>query len=156
MTTNDIMVIGAVAISVVSIIVSVINMVKYSNLSRKYKILMRGIDGQRLDDVLEKKLQDIEDTVNKTKENSAEIEIIMEKMRSCVSKVGLSKYDAYNGMGGLLSFALVMLDEKDNGFSINSMHGQEGSYIYIKEIKDGKSDVPLADEEKNALQAAME
>ena len=67
----------------------------------------------------------------------------------------LVKYDAFNEMGGKLSFSLAMLDVKNNGFIINAMHTREGCYTYIKEIIDGNSVIVLSGEEQEALNNAM-
>ena len=49
-----------------------------------------------------------------------------------------------------------MLDEKNNGFLINSVHSTTaGTYTYVKKITDGKTDVELAEEENAALAEAM-
>jgi len=58
-------------------------------------------------------------------------------------------------MGGKLSFSLVMLDNRNNGYIINSMHSREGCYTYIKEIINGKSYIDLGDEERKALDQAL-
>ena len=73
-----------------------------------------------------------------------------------VQKVGLVKYDAFNEMGGKLSFSLAMLNESDNGFVLNAVHSREGCYTYIKEIIDGNSIITLAEEEQEALKMAKE
>ena len=54
-----------------------------------------------------------------------------------------------------MSFALALLSDKNTGFVINAMHSREGCYTYIKEINDGKANVLLAKEEKEALDAAL-
>ena len=76
-------------------------------------------------------------------------------MKSTFQKVGLVKYDAFQEMGGKLSFSLALLNETNDGFIINAMHSREGCYTYIKEIIDGNSVITLADEEKEALDMAM-
>ena len=58
-------------------------------------------------------------------------------------------------MGGQLSFALAMLDRKNNGFLLNTVHNREGSYTYVKEILDGKSEINLSEEEEKALNKAI-
>ena len=69
--------------------------------------------------------------------------------------MGLEKYDAFNEMGGKLSFSVCLLDNRDNGFILNAMHTREGCYTYIKEIIDGNSIVVLSAEEQKALDAAL-
>ena len=58
-------------------------------------------------------------------------------------------------MGGKLSFALTLLDKKNNGFVINAMHSREGCYTYIKEIINGESFIALGEEEQQSLNRAM-
>ena len=48
-----------------------------------------------------------------------------------------------------------MLDEKNNGYILNIVHGREGSYTYTKEIIGGNSIVQLGEEEMQALDEAL-
>ena len=70
-------------------------------------------------------------------------------------KFGIVKYDAFNEMGGKLSFAIAMLDGNNSGWIINAMHSREGCYTYIKEIIKGESYIELAEEEAEALDKAI-
>ena len=65
------------------------------------------------------------------------------------------KYDAFNEMGGKLSFAIAMLDGNNSGWIINAMHSREGCYTYIKEIIKGESYIELSEEEAEALDKAI-
>ena len=65
------------------------------------------------------------------------------------------KYDAFNEMGGKLSFALAFLDNNNNGWIMNAMHSREGCFTYAKEIVKGESYVELAEEEAEALDRAI-
>ena len=68
---------------------------------------------------------------------------------------GIVKYDAYQQMGGDLSFSMALLDEENNGFIMNSVHSTEGCYTYTKEVRDGRCDLELGNEEKIALEKAV-
>ena len=70
-------------------------------------------------------------------------------------KIGIVKYDAYQQMGGLLSFSLALLDEDNNGLILNSVHSTEGCYTYTKEVVYGECKLELSNEEKVALDQAM-
>ena len=69
--------------------------------------------------------------------------------------MGIVKYDAFNEMGGKLSFTITLLDGKDNGFILNSMHSRDGCYNYVKEIVNGQSYIELSEEEAESLEKAM-
>ena len=49
----------------------------------------------------------------------------------------------------------TLLNEKNSGFILNSVHSTEGCYTYIKEIKSGSCEIDLSNEEKKALSQAM-
>lgn len=76
-------------------------------------------------------------------------------MESTFQKIGIIKYDAFNQMGGNLSFCLALLDENNNGFILNSVHSTEGCYSYTKQITKGQCKIDLGKEEAEALQMAM-
>ena len=76
-------------------------------------------------------------------------------MEKTFQKVGIIKYDAFNQMGGKLSFCLALLDENNNGFILNSVHSTEGCYSYTKQIVEGKSKIDLGKEEEEALKMAI-
>jgi hypothetical protein len=59
-------------------------------------------------------------------------------------------------MGGNQSFVLAMLDNNNNGFIISSIFSEEGSRIYTKTIKKGKSDFSLSKEEIEAIEKAID
>lgn len=87
--------------------------------------------------------------------NKKDIDILCKKFENAFQKIGLIKYDAFNQMGGQLSFCLALLNENNNGFILNSVHSTEGCYTYTKEIKRGECSISLGDEEKKALEMAM-
>ena len=83
------------------------------------------------------------------------IKDIQKRMEYCYQKLGVVKYDAFSQMGGQLSFCLALLNEKDDGFILNSVQSSEGCYTYTKEVKKGECAITLGEEEKKALDQAM-
>lgn len=90
-----------------------------------------------------------------TEKNKKDIRTLFRNMESTIQKVGIVKYDAFNQMGGKLSFSLALLDENNNGFVLNSVHSTEGCYTYTKEIIKGECNIELGKEEAQALSQAM-
>ena len=118
---------------------------KYNRLKRGYTVFMRGKDGRNLEESIIKKFAEIEESIRR----------INKKIKKNYQKVGIVRYDAFQEMGGNLSFALTMLDEENSGWIFNSMHSRDGCYTYIKEIVKGESYVELAEEEKESLEHAI-
>lgn len=147
--------IGLAGISLVLLILVIIQMIQIGNLKKKYKKFMGGKDVKSLEDKLKTIVEDNKYIIELSTENKKNIKEINKEMEISFNKVGIVKYDAFNQMGGKLSFCLALLNEKDNGFIMNSVHSSEGCYTYIKEIKAGICNIDLGNEEKQALSEAM-
>ena len=128
---------------------------KYDRLKNSYNSFMRGKDGKTLEESILTKFSEIDGLAKLTKQNRQDVKDIYRKMEKDFKKLGIVKYDAFNEMGGKLSFALAMLDGNNSGWVINAMHSREGCYTYIKEIVKGESYVELAEEEAEALDRAI-
>ncbi len=72
-----------------------------------------------------------------------------------MTKYGIVKYDAFDDVGGKLSFVLSMLDQNNTGFVLNAIHSRENCFLYIKEIVKGESYIMLSEEEVEALRRAV-
>ena len=129
--------------------------VKYNRLRSSYQTFMRGKDGKTLEESMKEKFQEAETLIKITKQNRADIRDINKRLDSNYQKMGIVKYDAFNEMGGKLSFAIAMLDGQNNGWVMNAMHSREGCYTYVKEIVKAESFVELAEEEAEALDKAI-
>ena len=147
--------IGLAGISLVLLILVIIQMIQIESLKKKYKKFMGGKDVKSLEDKLKKIVEDNKYIIELSTENKKNIKEINKEMEFSFNKAGIVKYDAFNQMGGKLSFCLALLNEKDNGFIMNSVHSSEGCYTYIKEIKAGICNIDLGNEEKQALSEAM-
>ncbi len=151
----DYVVIGLAAVVLVLLILLIINMTKLSGLKKKYDIFMRGKTAKSLEDTLIYRLEQLDDLIKSNASNERNINSIFETLKNCFQKFGLVKYDALDEMGGKLSCALCMLNDKNDGFIINIVHSREGCYNYMKEIIDGNSIIGLSDEEAEALEKAL-
>ena len=128
---------------------------KYNRLKRSYSRFMRGSDGKTLEDNIRRHLEEMERIEELSGQNQMELRSLKEKISGSIQKTGLVQYDAFNEMGGKLSFSLALLNRKNDGFIINAMHSREGCYTYIKEVINGNSIIMLAEEEKEALEMAL-
>lgn len=152
---SDYIIIGLAVLLLILLILTIVNIIQMSKLKKRYRIFMSGKNAKTLEDVLTKRLDQVDDFIVSNQKNEKNIQQIFGTLKNTFQKIGLVKYDAFNEMGGKLSFSLAMLDQKNDGFIINAMHSREGCYTYIKEIIDGNSIIQLAEEEKEALDMAM-
>lgn len=73
-----------------------------------------------------------------------------------IQKFKLKRYNPYDDVGGDLSFTLSLLNGKNSGVLITSLHTRAGTRLYAKEIIAGKSELKLSKEEEVILQEVMD
>ena len=71
-------------------------------------------------------------------------------------KVALVRFNPFKELGGDQSFSMALLNGKNNGIVISSLHTREVTRVYSKAITGGKSDkYPLTEEEERVVKQAM-
>ena len=144
------------AILVVALLsTTIILLVKVNSLTKKYNVFMKGSDGKTLESTILSKFKEIDILRQESKYIAEKLNLTCETLVTAYQKIGVVKYDAFQELGGKMSFSLCVLDDEDSGFILTSMHTREGCYTYLKEIIKGKSFKILAEEERKALEEAM-
>lgn len=116
---------------------------------------MRGKDAETLEDLLINQIEDINLLKIEDKTNKENIRSINRNLRASFQKLGMVRYNAFNGMGGNLSFVIALLDYTNSGFILNSVHSREGCYMYLKRVDMGQTEILLGSEEREALEQAL-
>lgn len=124
-------------------------------LNRRYAMFMKGADGQSLERMFSQKLKEFERLARANEDISLEQRKLKSIMKKTLIKYGIVKYDAFDDVGGKLSFALAMLDAENTGFILNAIHSRDNCFFYIKEIVNGESYTLLSSEETDALRQAV-
>jgi uncharacterized protein DUF4446 len=79
-----------------------------------------------------------------------------ELAEGAVRHVGIVRFDAFEDMGGRLSFAAAFLDGHGDGLVITSINGRQDTRCYAKQIRNGTSSGHhLSDEERQAIREAL-
>lgn len=152
--TEMILIIALASISAILLIAVITLFVKMKNINKRLTTFMSGKSAISL----EESITILEEDNITLKEHAArskkEIKNLYKKLEFAYQKMGLVKYDAFQQMGGQLSFSLAMLDEHNDGFIINSVHSTDGCYSYTKAISNGECEMALGKEEQQALDIA--
>ena len=158
MTEREILIAVIVAVCVLciaSLIVAVIAIGRYRDLYRRYDLFMRGKDAESLEELILRQQEDIEELKEAKLTDREAMRVMNRNIRASIQKFGIVHYDAFEGMGGKMSFALALLDYTNTGMIINCMHSREGCFIYVKNVDAGSTYTPLGAEEKEALERAL-
>lgn len=128
---------------------------KITKLMKSYEKFMKGKNAENLAGAIEENFQQMDKLTLSHQRTELRVEEALHGITTTFHKLGIVKYDAFKEMGGNLSFALCLLDDTNTGFILNTMHGRDSSYSYIKEIIKGEAYATLGEEEKEALDKAI-
>ncbi len=140
---------------VILAVITVIMSMRLSRLTKKYQLFMRGRDGEAMETVFLDRFDEIERIAKQSNEMASDVQIIKSRFASTYTHYGIVKYDAFDDVGGKMSFALAMLDDNDTGVIINTIHSRDNCFLYLKEIVNGESYIMLSNEEMEALNYAV-
>jgi hypothetical protein len=79
-----------------------------------------------------------------------------ESIEAAVRNVGLVRYDAFEDVGGRLSFSCALLDEHGTGVVLTSINGRQETRVYAKPVTQGQSTYNLSREEEEAIRQALQ
>lgn len=143
-------------ITVLSIILLILNHLKLTKIKNEYSEFMKKLgNGKNIDENLKVYMDRVQKVEDLNKEIIQYCERLDKTVDTCIQKIGIVRYNAFKDVGSNLSFTLALLDNNNNGVVLNGIYSRDNSNIYAKPIKDGKSEYILSDEEKEAIEKAI-
>lgn len=76
-------------------------------------------------------------------------------LADAIRHVAVVRFDAFDDMGGRLSFSAALLDDAGDGLVLTSIHARSDSRAYAKGIKGGSCEHPLSPEEEQVIGFAL-
>ncbi|MBD3282580.1 MAG: DUF4446 family protein [Candidatus Portnoybacteria bacterium] len=122
---------------------------------KKIKIFLKGKKVKDFEEVISeqlKRMRGIERDISKLFDWNKKLQEISD---ISITKVGVVRFNPFKDTGGNQSFVIALLDKSNNGLVLSSLYTREGTRIYTKPVKEGKSSFHLSNEEENAIKEAI-
>ena len=143
-------------INILLLILYFCNLLKLHKINRNYKKFMKRLgNGNNIDKMLREYIDKVEEVDNKNEEIIAFCNKLDKDISLCIKKIGMIRYNAFKDTGSDLSFALALLNSNNDGVLLNGIYSREMSNIYAKQVKEGKVNSQLTEEERQALEIAI-
>jgi hypothetical protein len=94
----------------------------------------------------------VEETATRLEERMATAE---QRIDGCVAYTSLVRYDAMGEMSGQQSSTMALLDARRTGVVVSSILHRDQARVYVKQVREGESELELSPEEHQAIEAAM-
>jgi 5-bromo-4-chloroindolyl phosphate hydrolysis protein len=147
--------IGLLVLLIILLILVIVMLAKISKLNKRCNSFMRGKAGKSLEQDIVRLYEDNQILKTGMTENKRDIRSIRKQLTKAFQKIGIVRYNAFQTMGGNLSYSLSLLDENNDGFILNTIHSSEGCYSYTKDIVNGSCNIALSAEEQKAIDMAI-
>jgi hypothetical protein len=122
---------------------------------KTFQVITQGVSKQDLKSILESLLKNSEIENKKAQEILKKIDQLEKASTLNIQKIGLVRFNPFADTGGDQSFVIALLDGKDNGVVISSLHSRDVTRIYAKPIENSKAiRYELSKEEQEAIKKA--
>ena len=148
----------AVVATVLAVALAVVAALLASRLQRLRRDLEAAVDvgaGEDVVGVLGRHGEDLDRLRQDLVTVHQNTEHLRDLLRTTVSRVGVVRYDAFEDMGGALSFSAALLDEQGDGLVLSAINGRSETRCYAKPVVGGDSAHNLSAEEAAAIEAAV-
>lgn len=145
------------AINVVVVVTVLYCLIKTLSIKKKSEVFFQGKEGKNLEDLIIKNSSDIKALDKEIQELYNISNQIHTLSLKSIHKFGIIRFNPFGDIGGDQSFSVALLDGKNNGVVISSLHTKEGTRVYSKPIAKGESEkYQLTEEEKQAIKVAIQ
>lgn len=156
MNTETIVLIAAAAgLAVIALIVASSAHRKLAAIRRSLVSLQGTAGGKTILETVASYGEDLklfEDALNKLLARQDDITL---DLRHLVRNVAVVRYDAFEDMGGRLSFSAALVDDSGNGLVLSAISGRTEARAYAKLVEEGESESGLSPEEQKAIAEAI-
>jgi hypothetical protein len=122
---------------------------------RRYSELMQGVSHANLETLVVQQVESLRRQEVRLTELAETCKRLTAQAERCLQRVGLVRYNAFEGVGGNQSFSLALLDAAGNGFVVTSLFGRSESAVYCKAVEKGRPALVVSAEEEEAIRQAM-
>src|SRR3989338_3218881 len=126
------------------------------NLTTHYQRLIKGVKSEDTAKILDNIIEDLGKNKKDISVISENLDKLQLESRFYIQKVGLLRFNPFSDTGGDQSFVLSILNGKDTGIVLTSLHNRGLTSWYAKNVYEGKGlDHELSEEEKESIKKAV-
>ena len=147
---------AGLVVGIIALVLGLLSLAAARRLQRRLDHLLRGGQATDVETLLHEQWQALREAQSSVASAAARLDSVEARLRRSLQRVGLVRYNAFPGAGAELSFSVALLDAGEDGVVVSGLYGREETRIYAKPVASGASRYPLSEEERAAIEAAIE
>jgi hypothetical protein len=144
----------ALLLGVTGIVVAIVAVMQLRALRVRFESSLGGPSDDSLETTLAGHLKRVNEVDKRLGELEDEYDRLDVTNSVASQKIALIRFNPFGDTGGDQSFSLAVLDAHNSGYVLTSIHGRQGTRVYVKPVDFGESKYSLSDEEQQALKLA--
>jgi Protein of unknown function (DUF4446) len=142
-------------IALAALSVAVFCLMQLKALSNRFTAALGGVDKDSLETTLTSHLARVEAVDERLEKLDTEYHRLAIMTSLASQKISIVRFNPFGDTGGDQSFSLAVLDAQNSGYVLTSIHGRQGTRVYVKPVDFGKSKYTLSAEEQQSLSQAV-
>lgn len=131
--------------------------IKNRRLKQKLSVFFSGKEAKDLEKVLIDQLKEIRELDHDIQELFEIGNRLRELGMKSIHKTSVLRFNPFKEVGSNQSFSVALLDGKNSGLVISSLHTREGTRVYAKPVIAGQAgNFPFTEEEKSTITQAIQ
>jgi hypothetical protein len=157
-TTQGIVALAAAGLALLALIWALVLAVKLRRLRAAQRTVLGGQEADLVAHAAQiqeafVQLRDwVEETAVRLEQRMATAE---QRIDGCVAYTSLVRYDAWGEMSGQQSSSVALLDAHRTCVVVSSILHRDQARVYVKQVREGESELELSPEEQEAIETAM-
>lgn len=155
MATETIISITALTLAFFALVLSISAHRRIGSARRSLSLLQGTFEGKTLIDAVAAYVEHVRQVEGRLSAVAKRQEELFALLGRSSRNLGLVRFDAFDEMGGKLSFSAALVDDHGDGVVITAINGRHEARMYAKRIENGRSDHNLSSEEEEAISEAL-
>lgn len=147
--------VAGVGVGALGLLVGASAQLRLGRVHRSYSTLLGDTDSGDLLTAVEGHVTEVVGLRSEVGEVKESLRLLRTDLADALRHVAVVRYDAFQDMGGRMSFSVALLDDAGDGLVITSINGRSETRTYAKGVKGGQSEANLSPEEQQAIAFAL-
>lgn len=145
----------AVLLGALALIVAIAVFLSFAAVRRRLILLQGRGQGESILEAVSRQVEEVRGLRRDIQHLAAEVQTVAEALRGALQRFAVFRYDAFEDMGGQLSFSAAILNDFGDGLVISCINGRSEARTYAKPIARAASAFNLSPEEQEAIRLAL-
>ena len=152
---SSVLVLSLAAMVFLLLLVFLFTIRRLNKTAKRYKTLVEGAEQKNLEQIVLDNTKALRQVMFELNIFRDRLEVVEEISAKSVQKIGLQRFNAFEDIGGEMSYAVAFLTKDNDGVVISSIFARDEARTYCKQVKGGKSQSNLSVEEQKAIRRAL-